>query len=361
MILKRIAQWIRPEIRNLNVYSVHESRGLIKLDAMENPYTWPKTLSQDWAKLMESVAVNRYPDPEAIRLKMQLRQAMTIPDSIELLLGNGSDELIQIIILTLSGPERVILSIEPSFVMYRMIATWAGMKYIGIPLLTPNFTLNTPTILESIQQYNPAIIFLAYPNNPTGNLFKTDDIHAIIRATSGLVIIDEAYAPFTDVSFQKEILQYDNLLVLRTLSKMGFAGLRLGFLMGHPHWIREFNKVRMPYNINVLTQITAEFALTYKQLFDQQTQQIRLERERMWQRLITLPEIIAYPSEANFILLQIPQAANVFEYLKTQGILIKNLHNSHPLLNNCLRVTIGTPDENDIFLNILEQKYRDKL
>lgn len=360
-MLERIAQWIRPEIRAINAYSIHAATGLIKLDAMENPYTWPESLRQEWAKRIESVAVNRYPDPEAIGLKMQLRQAMQIPDTIELLLGNGSDELIQIILLTLGGAERVLLSIEPSFVMYKMMATWTSTKYVGVPLLSPDFALNTQAILEAIKLHNPAVIFLAYPNNPTGNLFETTAIHEIIQATNGLVIIDEAYAPFTDASFQNAILEYDNLLVLRTLSKMGLAGLRLGFLMGHPQWIRELNKVRMPYNINVLTQMTAEFALGNKQLFDHQTQQIRSERERMRQRLITLSNITAYPSQANFILLQVPQASNVFDYIKAQGILIKNLHNTHSLLTNCLRVTIGTPEENTAFFAALERGCQSKL
>jgi len=358
-IHERMNRWINPKIRDLTAYQVHDATGLIKLDAMENPYTWPTELRQEWAELIQHIPVNRYPDPQANKLKAQLKLSLQLPTDAELLLGNGSDELIQMLSLAVAGvepktgEERVILSVEPGFVMYRMIATWCGIEFASVPLQLPDFTLNPNKVLKAIKYYRPAIIFIAYPNNPTGNLFDAAAIRHIIHAAPGLVVIDEAYAPFTDASFIKEIAYYDNLLVLRTLSKMGLAGLRLGFLIGHSEWIRELDKIRMPYNINVLTQFTTEFALTHKSVFDTQTNQIRAERERLWQNLSQLPGIIAYPSQANFILFQVNNAPLVFQQLKTQGILIKNLHGSHSFLNNCLRVTIGTAEENDAFLTAL--------
>lgn len=347
---EKLNHWIRASIRSLNAYQVHDATGLIKLDAMENPYPWPIELKQQWTELIQQAPINRYPDPQANKLQAQLKSSLKLPNQTALLLGNGSDELIQMLLLAVGGTNKTVLSVEPSFVMYRMIATWTGLQFYGVPLHAPDFTLDTNAILEAIIRYQPAIIFLSYPNNPTGNLFDAAAIRRIIQAAPGLVIIDEAYSPFTDASFIEEIVNYDNLLILRTLSKMGLAGLRLGYLVGHPDWIKELDKVRMPYNINVLTQITVELALAHKEIFDAQTKQISIERERVWYMLSQLPGVTAYPSQANFILFQVNNAVTVFQQLKTKGILIKNLHGSHTLLNNCLRVTIGTEDENNAFL-----------
>jgi histidinol-phosphate aminotransferase len=353
MLIEKLNHWINPRIRALTLYQVHDATGFVKLDAMENPYTLPSELRQEWLELIQQVPFNRYPDPQAFKLKARLTTSLNLPTKTELLLGNGSDELLQILMLAVNGDNRVILSFEPSFVMYRMIATWIGLEFIGIPLQLPNFNINIDAALEAIARYRPAIIFLAYPNNPTGNLFDAAAIHRIIQAAPGLVIIDEAYAPFTDETWIEKILQYDNLLVLRTVSKMGLAGLRLGYLIGHPAWIKELDKIRMPYNINVLTQITVDWALSHKEIFDMQTRQIRMERERLQQNLSDLPGITVYPSQANFILFRVNNAPLIFQQLKTYGILIKNLHNSHPMLDNCLRVTVGTETENAAFLNAL--------
>lgn len=348
-----IEQWIRADIRNLTAYHVPNATGLIKLDAMENPHTWPDTMRQEWATLIQQVHVNRYPDPSATRLKSTLRTQMGIPSTADILLGNGSDELIQILALAVGSNTSVILAVEPSFVMYRMLADWARVRYIGIPLNPIDFSLDLATVLAAIAEYKPAVIFLAYPNNPTGNLFDADAIREIIRTTAGLVVIDEAYAPFTDATFLNEVLQYANVLVLRTLSKMGLAGLRLGYLVGHADWIIELDKVRMPYNINVLTQETAVFALQHKNLLDNQTHNICAERERLQHSLATLPGVLAYPSQANFILLRVAYATKIMQQLKDAGILIKCLHGSHPLLDNCLRITVGTAAENAILLTAL--------
>jgi len=350
-----IDQWVRPTIRTLSAYPVPDATGLIKLDAMENPYTWPEELRREWAGLLQGVDLNRYPDPNATRLKERLRSSLDIPAEAGLLLGNGSDEIIQMLALTLGGPDRVVLSVEPSFVMYRMVATWVGLEYVGVPLRTQDFALDTEAVLEALERYRPALVFLAYPNNPTGNLFDASAIHRILRAAPGLVVVDEAYAPFTDASFLGEVLDHDNLLVLRTLSKMGLAGLRLGYLLGAQEWIREIDKTRMPYNINVLTQVSADLALRHKALLDAQTRQIRAERGRLGQCLAQLPGVRAYPSEANFILFRVARAPAVLQGLKERGVLIKGLHGSHPLLEDCLRVTVGTQEENETFLATLAQ------
>ena len=352
----RIESLVRPEIRALKAYHVPESSGLIKLDAMENPYTWPESLQADWLETLRGLELNRYPDPQGLVLQAALREAMEIPEDMGLLLGNGSDELIQMLAFTVAAPGRKILSVDPGFVMYRMIGLFAGMDYVGVPLQAEDFSIDLPAVLEAIEREQPALVYLAYPNNPTGNRFDADDMVRIIEAAPGLVIVDEAYAPFTDSSFMGLVGDWDNLLVMRTVSKMGLAGLRLGYLVGPPDWLAEIDKVRLPYNINVLTQVSAAFALKHKAVFDEQTRTIRAERARLQEALHRIPGLHPYPSEANFILTRVPEgrAGALFDGLKQAGILIKNLDGAHPLLADCLRFTVGTPDENAALVRALE-------
>jgi len=351
---ERVAGWIRPEIRALSAYHVQDASGLIKLDAMENPYTWPEDLRREWLERLHSVDVNRYPDPQARELARELRSAMQVPQDMTLLLGNGSDEIIQMLALAVSAPGHSILSVEPGFVMYRMIATWCGMDYVGVPLREDDFSLDMPALLLAIREHQPALVFLAFPNNPTGNLFAEADMLAVLEAAPGLVVVDEAYAPFAESSFMSRLGQHDNLLVMRTVSKLGLAGLRLGLLAGPSAWLEEIDKVRMPYNINVLTQVSARFALEHQQVLDEQTAAIRRDRQALFEALRAMDGIIPYPSQANFILVrtQAGKAVPLFEVLLHDGVLVKKLHGSHPLLEDCLRFTVGRPDENARLLEI---------
>ena len=350
-----VEQWVRPEIRAISAYHVPEAAGLVKLDAMENPYVWPEALRAEWLEVLRRVDVNRYPHPQAPQLKLALRQTMAIPEHAGVLLGNGSDELIQMLAMTVGGPDRVILSLEPSFVMYRMIATFTGMRYVGVALRAADFSLDAEALLQAVEREQPALIFIAYPNNPTANLFDQGALLRLLDAAPGLVVIDEAYAAFTDASFMPYLGQYPNLLVMRTLSKMGLAGLRLGLLAGPEPWISQIDKTRLPYNIGVLTQVSADFALRHKTLFDEQTRAIRQARDGLFAALAALSGVSPYPSQANFILCRLPQgrALAVHEGLRQQGVLVKNLHGSHPLLQECLRITVGTEAENKRLLDAL--------
>lgn len=358
---ERVRRWIRAEIRALDAYHVPPARGLIKLDAMENPYTWPDSLLDDWLAQLRHVALNRYPDPAAADLKVRLRQAFEIAPEHQLLLGNGSDELIQLLALAVAEPGRVLLAPEPSFVMYRMIATFAGLEYFGVPLRKDDFGLDVDAMSAAIERHQPALVFLAHPNNPTGNLFDPAAVEAVIEAAPGLVVIDEAYSAFADHSFMPALGRYPNLLVMRTVSKMGLAGLRLGLLAGPPAWMVELDKLRLPYNINVLTQASAEFALQHKQVLDQQTAAICADRDTMYQALTALEGVRPYPSQANFLLVRVPdgQAGGLFARLRDQGVLIKNLDGAGGVLRNCLRVTIGRPDENERFLALFQQALKE--
>jgi histidinol-phosphate aminotransferase len=344
---------IRDEILRMSAYRVPESEGFVKLDAMENPYSLPQSLRDAVGSLAATAALNRYPDPSARLLKQRLRSVMGVPDGMELLLGNGSDELIQIITMALARPGSVMLGVEPSFVMYSMIAAFCGMRYRAVTLRA-DFTLDLDACLAAIRHHRPALTFIAYPNNPTGNLFDPKSVSRIIEASPGLVVVDEAYYAFADASFLPRLADYPNLLLMRTVSKLGLAGVRLGLLAGRPDWIAAFDKVRLPYNINVLTQLIAECVLRAPEVLEDQAAAIRSERERLTSALGRLPGVQAFPSSANFVLFRIARAGDVFAALKAQRVLIKNLDQAHPLLANCLRVTVGTPAENDQFIQALK-------
>jgi histidinol-phosphate aminotransferase len=350
----RINRFIRPQLRTLEAYPVPPAAGLIKLDAMENPYSWPEWLVNDWLNTLRGAALNRYPDPAARALKSRLRGVLGVPEAADVILGNGSDELIQMIIQSVAAPGHVILAPEPTFVMYRQIAVVAGLDFQGVPL-REDFALDADAMLDAITMHQPAVVFLAYPNNPTGNLFDREAIETILSCAPGLVVVDEAYAPFADDSFLPDLESCDSLLVLRTLSKLGLAGVRLGLLAGAGAWLAEIEKTRLPYNISSIDQLTGEFALRHYAVFEEQAKTIRQQRGELLGRLQALPGLTVYPSAANFILFRVPpgRGGAVFEGLKSNGILIKNLAGSAPALADCLRATVGKPEENSAFVAAL--------
>jgi histidinol-phosphate aminotransferase len=345
---------LRQEVLALHAYHVPPSAGMVKLDAMENPYLLPPQLRDEIAHLVADAAINRYPDASAHSLKEKIRAVIALPQGMEVLLGNGSDELIQLLALAVAKPGATLLSVEPSFVMYKMIAAFTGMHYVGVPL-DENFELDLPAMLVAIRQHQPALVFLAYPNNPTGNLFDADAIAQIIAAAPGLVVVDEAYYAFASASFIPMLARYPNLLVMRTFSKLGMAGLRLGFLAGDAAWLAQLEKLRLPYNVGVLTQVVAEKLLQQHDVLLQQAEQIKRDREWLYERLVGTVDVRAYASEANFILFHVAHASKVFEGLKRRGVLIKNLNGAHTALADCLRVTVGTPEENERFIVALQE------
>mgnify|MGYP002620778107 CR=1 FL=1 len=352
---EKIIHLIRPDVQKARVGHVPPTRGLIKMDAMESPYAWPAYLRGEWLEELQGVALNRYPDPESTDLKAALRQTFDIPPGLELLLGNGSDELIQIINLALNGPNRKVMAAVPTFSMFQMISAYVGMEFIGVPLNSEDFSLDMPAMLAAIEAHQPAVIYLAYPNNPTGNLYGEEQILQLAAASRGLVVVDESYFAYSGVSMMAQLQQHDNLVIMRSLSKMGLAGLRLGYLVGHAKWLSQIDKLRLPFNINVLTQFTAEFALGYYEVFLEQVEQIR--RDRLWvaENMLRLKNIEVFPSETNFVLFRVApgQGERVDARLRQKGILVKNLGDSSELLRDCLRVTIGKPSENVAFLSAL--------
>jgi len=348
---------VRPEIRALSAYAVARAEGMIKLDAMENPYPLPAGVRTRLSEALARVPINRYPDGGAHAAKGALRRVFSIPVDQDLLLANGSDELIQIITSALACPGAAMLVPEPSFVMYRMNALYAGMRFIGVPL-GGDFRLDRAAMLAAIERERPSLVYLAYPNNPTGNLFAASDVEAVLRAAPGLVVVDEAYYAFADASFLPRVAEFANLLVLRTVSKVGMAGIRLGYAVAAPEWIAELNKVRQPYNVNALTQAAAEALLTDTGWIAEQAAAIRTGRARIETELKRLPGTTVFPTQTNFVLVRVTDANEVFEGLKARCILGKNLHGWHPLLANCLRITVGTTEENDLLLAALNELNR---
>jgi len=337
---------IRPDVLAMSSYAVADASGLIKLDAMENPFPLPPALAADLGRYLAEVALNRYPAPRPQVLLDKLRAVMQVPSGCDLLLGNGSDELISIIATACARPGAAVLAPLPGFVMYQMSTQLAQMRFIGVPL-TPDFQLDAPAMLAAVAAEKPAVIYLAYPNNPTGALFDDAVIERIVAAApNSLIVIDEAYQPFAERSWMPRAAEFPNLVVMRTLSKLGLAGIRLGYLAGRPEWIAQFDKVRPPYNINVLTQASATFLLDHVDVLDEQAAQLRIQRAEMAAALASLPGLTVYPSAANFLLVRFANAAHVFDALLAAGILVKNVSKMHPLLTNCLRLTVGAPHEN---------------
>ncbi len=344
--MKGPADLVREEIRALAAYHVPPSEGLVKLDAMENPYRLPPELAAELGARLAQVAINRYPSPEPAALKERLREVMAIPGGLEVLLGNGSDEILQIVSLALARPGATALSLEPSFAMYRLSAVAAGLRHEGVAL-GPDFSLDTGAVLAAIRRHQPALTWIAYPNNPTGNLFPHEAILEIVRASPGLVAVDEAYYPFAGgATLLGEVGRHPNLVLVRTVSKLGLAGLRLGLAIGSRDWLHEFDKLRLPYNVNVLTAAAAEFVLSRRGVLEEQAARIVADREVLARRLGAIAGVHPFPSAANFVLARVPDAGAAFEGLKARGILVRNLHGSHPLLRQCLRFTVGTPEEN---------------
>lgn len=344
---------IRPEILALQAYQVGDASGMIKLDAMENPFRWPAPMVAEWQQILADCALNRYPHPQAPEVVNALKDVMGVNADTEVLLGNGSDEIIQLLAMAVAKPGATLLAPEPGFVMYKMIATYVGMNYRGVAL-NSDFSLDMPAMLAAIEETQPALIFLAQPNNPTGNLWDEDDLNAVIDAAPGLVVIDEAYLPFSSRDHLSWLARNDRVLIMRTLSKVGLAGLRLGMLFGDPRWLNEINKVRMPYNINVLTQASAVYALRNFRVLNDQCALLKKEREKMQARLTELGFEV-FPSQANFVLARAGSgsARAIFEGLKEKNILIKCLDGSHPLLENCLRFTVGKSEENTALFSAL--------
>lgn len=351
---------IRRDIQSMHAYAIQDSAGMVKLDAMENPFALPPELQKALGERLGAVAINRYPGARIEDLKQALARHVDLPQGCALMLGNGSDELISLLAMGCDVPGASILAPLPGFVMYAMSAQLQGLAFHGVPL-TADFELDEAAMLAALREHRPTITYLAYPNNPTANLWDESVIRRLIAEAArfgGLVVMDEAYQPFSSRSWLDEIradpAANANVLLMRTLSKFGLAGVRLGYMLGPQALVHEIDKLRPPYNVSVLNAECALFALEHAEVFAQQAATIRAERERLIAALATLPGVQAFPSQANMVLVRVPDAQKAFDGLKARGVLVKNVSKMHPLLGNCLRLTVGTPDENTQMIAALQ-------
>ena len=347
---KDIARLIKPQVRRLKAYSIDETPVRIKLDAMENPFPLPGMVRRDISVAIEKASVNRYPDPSGKKLKKTIADLWGMnPDRI--ILGNGSDELIQMIVLAFGGP---VLIPVPTFTMYDITARALAQHVVSVPL-GKDFTLDADRLIKKAGEAKARVLFLACPNNPTGNRYADDAVRKILEKTDAAVVIDEAYFSFSGKTWLPLLSKYPNMIILRTLSKIGYAGLRVGVLTASSAVVAELNKIRLPYNINTLSQTAAVAALAHKNVVELQISLLISERESLYNALSVMPGTTAYPSETNFILFRTTtNASGIYKELKHAGILIKDLNKPGPL-KNCLRVTVGTPEENREFIDTLKK------
>jgi histidinol-phosphate aminotransferase len=369
--LDRALAVIRPDIRALQAYAVQDSQGMVKLDAMENPYTLDSDLQAALGRRLGALALNRYPANNVAALREALRRYAQVPAGYSIVLGNGSDELISMLATAVAQAGASILAPMPGFVMYEFSAKLQNVGFVGVDL-TPDFALDVPAMMAAIALHKPALVYLAYPNNPTANSWNSPDLEAIVRAvgeSGGIVVFDEAYQPFAASTYFDRMAQHPHVLVLRTLSKFGLAGVRLGYLVGPTALITQIDKVRPPYNISSLNAECALFALDHQAVFAEQAVAIKEQRDRLMAQLAELKGVKVFPSEANMILVRlIPPSTSVsathdsstsyvdlvFFAMKEKGVLVKNVSKMHKLLGNCLRLTVGTPIENTQMLAALK-------
>lgn len=362
--LTKVGARIRADVQAMHAYVVQDAHGMVKLDAMENPHSLPPALQAELGQRLGTLALNRYPAGRVNDLRDVLASYAQMPDGFALTLGNGSDELISMLALACAiAPDEsngfkkaVVLAPVPGFVMYAMSAKLQGLDFVGVPL-TVEFELDESAMLAAIAEHKPAITYLAYPNNPTANLWHDDVIEKIVLAAGeqgGLVVMDEAYQPFASHSYLDRLVKHRHVLLLRTLSKFGLAGVRLGYLMGPTDLVTEIDKVRPPYNVSVLNCEAALFALEHQAVFEAQAQDICVQRAMLFESLAKLPQVHAFPSQANMLLVRVPDAQKTFDGMAAHGVLVKNVSKMHPLLHQCLRLTVGTAPENHQMLTALE-------
>ncbi len=356
-LAERINLVIRQDVQSMHGYAVQDSAGLVKLDAMENPFSLPQALQHALGERLGRVAINRYPTVCVRQVIDALSAHVGLPAGCSMMLGNGSDELISLLAMACDVPGACIVAPVPGFVMYAMSAQLQGLRFVGVPL-TSEFELDEAAMLQAIEVERPAIVYIAYPNNPTANLWDERAIERIVDAVGrqgrGVVVFDEAYQPFSSRTWMERVGQHEHVLVMRTLSKFGLAGVRLGYMVGAAALVAEVDKLRPPYNVSALNAEAALFAMEHADEYARQAVILRAERERLQAALKGITPVHAYPSEANMILIRMPDAKRAFEGMKRRGVLVKNVSGLHPLLANCLRITVGTPQENELMLEALK-------
>jgi histidinol-phosphate aminotransferase len=342
-----LIQLVKEKVQSLKAYHVENIDCEIKLHANENSFPLPPEILKQFEEVFKSTELNRYPDPDCGSLKQTLAKRLDV-ESENLAIGNGSDELIQILLQVFCDPGETVGFPDPTFAMYSIIAQGMGLKSQTHPL-DDQWDFKAEPFLDTMKASQARIVFLSYPNNPTGNCFSAPEVQKVIENFSGIVVLDEAYHDFAGKSFLSELPKHNNLIILRSLSKIGLAALRVGYAVADPVIINQIDKVRLPYNSNALSQKLTERLLNHFAPVQKQLDALIKERNGMIRELSKFKSLTVFPSDANFVLFREQDANALFKQLMESGILVRNL-SGHPRLKNCLRVTIGTPDENKAFL-----------
>lgn len=346
-------------LQNLVNDKIYEQKGYVapevsvavKLDANESPFSLSNRLNKKLLEAFGKIKLNRYPEAGALALRERFARYFGISQDM-IMLGNGSDELIQLLCLTLKGRIKGVMVPVPTFAMYKIISVNMGQEVVEVPL-DKKYDLNLDVMISNMKPDFPALVYLSYPNSPTGNCFSKVKIETIIKKSPGIVVVDEAYAAFSGESLLPLIKKYDNLVILKTLSKVGLAAMRLGFLIGNRELLAQIDKVRLPYNINSLSQVAAGFFLDYQKEFSRHVSEIVARREELAQGIKDIDKIKSFPSKTNFIFFSCAfDSDRVYEQLVSKGIAVKNLNSA--LMTNCMRVTVGNRKENNAFLKALK-------
>ncbi|MDO8886633.1 histidinol-phosphate transaminase [Candidatus Oleimmundimicrobium sp.] len=343
----------RPELDNLKSYAPLEENARIVLSANESPFNLSESLVKKIKKELNSFAFNRYPDALASGLRKKLAVAYGVSDE-NIVLGNGSDELIQCLLLAYGGSGRSILTFEPTFSMYSIVSQVTGTQVYELDR-TELFGIDVPRALEVVREFCPTLIFLCNPNNPTGNILSSDEIELFLKETNALVVVDEAYAEFSGQTVIPLLSKFPNLIVLRTFSKaFSLAGIRIGYMVASSGITENALKAKLPYNCDAFSQMVAGLAFNERETFKLQIKKIVSERERIIKELSKINGVTPHSSAANFVLIEIEKEAIwVWKKLLEAGILVRNFNESR--LKKYLRVTVGTEEENNLFLKMLKE------
>jgi len=361
--MKKSKKFYRDSIRELKPYDPHEAPYKIKLNANENPHGLPEEIVEEILRKAKNLEYSRYPNANSVKLSETVSSFWGLTRD-NIVIGNGSDELIDYLIKAFSEKGRRIITTAPSFAMYKIYSIINGSNFVQIPLSQSNFSLNEDKILEEAKKEDSSIILIAYPNAPTGNYFAEDKIIKIIDKSDCLVVVDEAYYEFGEKTFVPLISQYDNLVILRTFSKAySLASLRVGYLLSNPEIINEIRKVKNPFNVNTFSQLAARVVFKNKEILKNNIRKIVEERDRVANRINELPPFKAHPSQTNFLLVEAGSKENldlVYNNLLKQGILIQTVFD--PVFSTYryfLRITVGNKVENDILIEGLEKVSKD--
>ena len=344
-----------PQLADIQPYDPKYIPAEVMVSANENPLDVPLEIRREVEHEVRKVALNRYPDPLANELRDQIAEANGL-DRNQVLIGNGGDELLFNLALAWGGPGRTFMNFPPTFSVYKNNAQLTNTRIVDVPRLQ-DFSLDESAIIPRLAVGDVDYTIVTSPNNPSGNLVRYSFIQRMCEASDTLVMVDEAYFEFSRYTARPLLDDYDNLIILRTFSKaFSLAGVRMGYLLGNEEVIREFMKVRQPYSVNAVSQAVARIIFKNRAKFERSIDQIIAERERIVKALSAMEGVEAFPSESNYVLFRLNEgvdAGSVWQQLLDGGVLVRDFSKS-PGLERCLRVSVGTPEENDRFLSALE-------